>query len=135
MVNSRPHNTDQLTGNIDRLRRSTLFVPSVPLLRAVSHLRRIVGRQGQALETTASGDGTGKDKIVQGKRFQGTFGHPRTLNGLIHDLRRWIRSAWIVASGAGVLAVIGPLELLDTGDKDTYTQWAHGEYIMGTDNT
>ena len=23
----------------------------------------------------------------------------------------------------------------DTGDKDPYTQWAHGEYIVGTDNT
>ena len=22
-----------------------------------------------------------------------------------------------------------------TGDKDPYTQWAHGEYIVGTDNT
>ena len=24
---------------------------------------------------------------------------------------------------------------LHTGDKDPYTQWAHGEYIVGTDNT
>ena len=23
----------------------------------------------------------------------------------------------------------------DTEDKDPYTQWAHGEYIVGTDNT
>ena len=23
----------------------------------------------------------------------------------------------------------------DTGDKDPYTQWAHGEYIVGTENT
>ena len=22
-----------------------------------------------------------------------------------------------------------------TGDKDAYIQWAHGEYIVGTDNT
>ena len=26
-------------------------------------------------------------------------------------------------------------ESSDTGDKDPYTQWAHGEYIVGTDNT
>ena len=26
-------------------------------------------------------------------------------------------------------------ELGDTVDKDPYTQWAHGEYIVGTDNT
>ena len=25
--------------------------------------------------------------------------------------------------------------LPDTGNKDPYTQWAHGEYIVGTDNT
>ena len=24
---------------------------------------------------------------------------------------------------------------IGTGDKDPYTQWAHGEYIVGTDNT
>ena len=65
MVKSRPHHADQLTGNVDRLRRSTLIVPAVPLLRAAFHLRRIVGRQRQALEATAGGNGTSKYEIIK----------------------------------------------------------------------
>ena len=113
MVNPRPHNTDQLTGDVDRLRTGTLIVPTIPLLRAAFHLRRIVGRQGQALEAATSSNGARRNEVVQGQRVEGSKGAAGTLHSLIDRLGQRIRRIWIVTGSMGVLDVVLGLELLE----------------------
>ena len=114
MVDPRPHHPDQLTGDIDRLRAGTLIVLTIPLLRAAFHLCHIVGRQGQSLQATMSGNGTSKNEVVQRQRVQGSLHHPRTLGSLIDNFGRRVDPVGIVAGGPGVLDVVPRLELLET---------------------
>ena len=50
-----------------------------------------------------------------------------------------VLEGWAISFGCDIaLGVVLDSEEEDvppTGDKDPYTQWAHGEYIVGTDNT
>ena len=55
MVQPRTHYPNQLVTDVDCLRVRPLVVTPVPLLRASFHLSRVVGRQGQMLETMMSG--------------------------------------------------------------------------------
>ena len=113
MINSSTYDADELTTNVDHLRAGTLIVLTVPLLRAVFHLRRIVGHQGQSLETTTSSDSTRGNEVVQRQRVEGTESATRTFNGLVDSFGRGIDTVGIVASCPHVLDVVPRLELLE----------------------
>ena len=113
MVQSRTNNPDQLTTRVDRLRVRPLVVAPVPLLRALFHLRRVVGSQGQMLETTMSSHRPRRDEVVQRQTVEGTERTPRTLDSLVHRLGRRIGPIWIIAGRAGILDIVAALELLE----------------------
>ena len=113
MVDPGTYDTDQLPRNVDRLRRRTLIVPTIPLLRAAFQLRRVVGHQGQPLEATTSGHGTGGNEVVQRQRVEGLKGTTRTLDGLVDGFRRRIDPIGIIASSSHVLDIVPRLELLE----------------------
>ena len=113
MVDPGPHNTDQLPGNVDRLRRSTLVVPPVLLLCAAFHLRHIVGRQGQPLEAATSSDGPQGDEVIERKRIHGTERAAWTLHGLVDGFGQRVGRIGIIVGGTGVLDVVLRLELLE----------------------
>ena len=90
----------------------------VPLLRTTFHLCRIVGSQGQTLETTASSYGPAGDEVVQGQPVKGVLRAPWPLHSLEDIFGHWITSPWIVASTSHVLDIVGgfePLEALHPG--------------------
>ena len=62
---------------------------------------------------------------LQGERKEKKTGHELTSMTMRGNLLPLIVGARITPGGCAA----------DTGDKDPYTQWAHGEYIVGTDNT
>ena len=114
MVDSCPHNPDQLTGDIDCLQAGTLVVPPVPLLRAAFHLHRVVRCQGQLLEATTSSDRPRGNEIVQGQRVEGSESAARTLDGLVDDFGGRIYPIRIVTGGLSILDIVLRLELLET---------------------
>ena len=115
MVNPGADHTDQLLTDVNCLRRSTLIIPPIPLLRAAFHLCRIVGRQGESLEATTSSYGTSRDEVVQGERIKGPESTPWTLHGLIDGFGGGINAVRIVTGGPHVLDVVPRLELLALG--------------------
>ena len=57
---------------------------------------------------------TSRNKVVKGKRVQGTERTPQTLNGLIDHLGQRIDPVGIVTGGPSVLDIVPCLELLET---------------------
>ena len=82
MVQTGTHDPDQLTTRVDRLRVWPLVVASIPLLHASFHLRRVVGSQGQMLETTTSSYRLRRDEVVQRQTIERSEHTPRTLDSL-----------------------------------------------------
>ena len=113
MIKTGPDDTDQLTTYVDRPRVGPLVVMSVPLLCASFHLSRIVGCQGQTLETTTSRDGPSRDKVVQGESIQRPESTSWTLYGLIHYFSQRICCIRIVTSGVGVPDVVPSFETFE----------------------
>ena len=113
MVNPSANDTDQLSANVDCLRAGTLIVSTIPLLRVVFHLCRIVWRQQQQLEVTASFHDTGRDKVIQQKRIKGAESTTRTFDGLVDGFGQGVNTVGIVASGPHVLDVVPRLETLE----------------------
>ena len=113
MVQTSTNNPHQLTTRIDHLRVRPLVVTPIPLLRTALHLCRIIGSQGQALETTTSSHRPGRDKVVQGQTIEGAERTPWTLNSLVHRLGRRINPPRIVTGASGVLDVVATLESLE----------------------
>ena len=113
MVDPGTHHTDQLPGNVDRLRTSTLIVPTIPFLHTAFHLRRVIGSEGETLEAATSGHGTGRDEVVQQQGVEGLESATRTLDGLVDGFGRGVNPIRIVASGPHVLDVVPRLELLE----------------------
>ena len=113
MIKTGPDDTDQLMTSVDRLQIWPLVITPVLLLRASLHLSRVIGCQGQMLETTTSGHGTGGNEVVQEESIKGMESAPWTLNGLVDCLSRRINRIWIVTSSSGVLDILLPLELLE----------------------
>ena len=112
MVQPSTHDPHQLTTRINRLRVWPLVITPVPLLRASFHLSRIVGRQGQMLETTTSSHRPRGDEVIQGQTIKGTERTPRTLDSLENRLSRQIDPPRIVTGNSGVLDVVATLESL-----------------------
>ena len=113
MVQPSTNDPHQLTTRVDRLGIRPLVVAPVPLLRASLHLSRVVGSQGQMLETTTSGHRPGSDEVVQRQPVEGSESTPRTLDSLENHLGRWIDPPGIVASNPSVLDVEATLESLE----------------------
>ena len=113
VINPGTYDTNQLLGYVDRLRTGTLIVSAVPLLRAAFHLRRIVGHQGQPLEATMSGHGTGGNEIIQQQRVKGSESATRTLDGLVDSFRRGVDPVGIVTGSPGILDIVPRLETLE----------------------
>ena len=113
MVQSSTNDPHQLTTRIDRLGVWPLVVMPVPLLRASFHLSRVVGSQGQMLETTTSSHRPRRDEVVQGQPVEGTERTPRTLDSLVYCLSRWIGPPRIIAGTSSVLDVVAALEPLE----------------------
>ena len=113
MVQTGTNDPHQLTTRIDRLRVRPLVVAPVPLLRALFHLSRVVGRQGQTLETMTSSHRPGRDEVVQGQTIKGTERTPWTLDSLVDRLGRQISPARIVAGGTSILDIVAALEPLE----------------------
>ena len=82
MVQSSTNNPYQLTTRINHLGVRPLVVAPVPLLCASLHLSRVVGSQGQTLETTTSGHQSRRDEIIQRQTIEGTERTPQTLDSL-----------------------------------------------------
>ena len=113
MINTGPDDTDQLLTSVDCPQVWPLVVTSVPLLRASLHLNRIVGHQGQMLQTTMSSHGTSRDEVVQGESIEGTESAPRTFDDLIDHFGQRVDPVWIIMGGPGILDVVLRLELLE----------------------
>ena len=113
MVDPCPNDSDQLSTNIDHLEVQPLIVMSVPLLCALFHLSRIVGRQGQMLESTTSGHRTSRNEVIKRERIKGLERTPWTFNGLINRPCRRINPIGIVTSGPSVLDIVPHLELFE----------------------
>ena len=91
-----------------------LVVVSIPLLCAPLHLCRIVGSQGQMLQTTTSRNRTSQDKAVQRESIQGAERASWTLHSLIDNFGQRIRHIRIVMSGSRVLDIVVRLEVFET---------------------
>ena len=113
MVQPSTNDPDQLTTRIDHLRIWPLVITPVPLLCTTLHLCRIVGSQGQTLETTTSSHWPGSDEVVQRQTIEGTERTPRTLDSLVDRLSRQISPTRIVAGTSSVLDVVAALEPLE----------------------
>ena len=114
MIKTGPNDTDQLSTSVDRPRVWPLVVASVPLLRASLHLSRVIGSQGQTLQTTMSGHRPRGDEVIQRQAIEGTEHTPQTLDSLVDCLGRRIGPVWIVTSRPSVLDVVTILETLET---------------------
>ena len=113
MVQTGTNNPHQLTTRINRQRIQPLVVASVPLLRATFHLHRIVGSQGQVLETTTSSHRPRGDEVVQGQPIEGLLRATRSLRSLVDVFGCWISPARIIVSNPRVLDVVGGFEPLE----------------------
>ena len=113
MVQPSTNDPHQLTTCIDCLRVRPLVVAPVPLLRALLHLSRVVGHQGQTLETTTSGHRPRGNEVIQRQTVEGTERTPRTLDSLVDRFGRRIGPSWIIASDPSILDVVATLELLE----------------------
>ena len=113
MIKAGPNNTDQLTTSIDRPQVRPLVVAPIPLLRASLHLSRIVGSQGQALETTTSGHRPGRNEVIEGETVKGSEHTPQTLHSLEDRLGRQISPVRIVTGGPSILDIVMRLEALE----------------------
>ena len=113
MVQPGTNDPHQLTTCIDRRGVRPLLIAPVPLLRASLHLSRIVGSQGQTLETMTSGHQSRSDEVVQRQTIEGMECTPRTFDCLENQFRRRIRSTRIVTSDTGVLDVVAAFEPLE----------------------
>ena len=113
MVQTSTNDPHQLTTCLDRHRVWPLVIMPVPLLCASFHLSRIVGRQGQTLETTTSSHRPRGDEVIQGQTIKGTERTPQTLNSLVYCLGQRIGPIWIITGGPGILDVVVTLESLE----------------------
>ena len=113
MVQPSTNNPDQLMTSVDRPQVWSLVITPVPLLCTSFHLSRVVGHQGQTLETMTSGHQPRRDEVVQQQTVKGTERTPRTLDSLVHRFGRRIQPSWIVASNTGILNVVVALEPLE----------------------
>ena len=114
MIKTGPGNANQLTTSVNCPRVWPLVIAPVPLLCALFHLSRIVGCQGQTLETTMSGHRTRGDEVVQQQRIERTECTPWTLDSPVYGLSQRIRRIGIIAGGSDVLDVEPHLELFET---------------------
>ena len=112
MVQTGTDDTNQLITGVYCCRSRPLLIVPFPLLHTAFHLCRIVGSQGQTLETMMSSDQATGDEVVQRQPVEGPLRTPWTLHSLEDSFGCWISPTRIVASNPHILDIIGGFEPL-----------------------